>query len=309
MRYSGHETFACRYAWLPKAFRALDADPSILGDEERAMVALGVGKNMVRSIRFWVEVMGVAAAPLRGRTLEPTAFGRAIFGADGYDQYLEDVRTVWLLHWNLSTQADDPVFAWRYLLNHWPHADLSRSEVLKAFQRESEKAGLSHSEVTLAQHVDVFLHSYLPSRGTTALEDSIDGPLVDLAFLQYVGDRQAGGSSRREPVYAFRREAKPEITPEVFEYCLHDFWQQWRPAEATLTYRDVALAPCSVGQIFKLPEEDVRTRLEAYANPGSDAPFVYRTSAVQGMVTRSDTCPGTTIDLLDAVYVPTVRNA
>ncbi len=52
MRFSGHESFVCRYAWLPKAFRAIVQDPAAFRDEEQAMVSLGVGKNMVRSIRF-----------------------------------------------------------------------------------------------------------------------------------------------------------------------------------------------------------------------------------------------------------------
>ena len=51
-RFSGHESFACRYAWLPKAYRALRNDPLIFSDEPRAMVELGLGKNMVRSLRF-----------------------------------------------------------------------------------------------------------------------------------------------------------------------------------------------------------------------------------------------------------------
>src|SRR5262249_6266074 len=161
----------------PKAYRALCADSSILTDEERAMVELGVGKNMVRSIRFWVEVMNVAAQQEQSRALEPTAFAHAIFADDiGFDPFLEDLRTLWLLHWHLSTNAEAPVFAWRYLLNHWPHAELTRSDALVAFRRESENAGASHSDVTLAQHLDVFLHTYLPSRGAVSAEDSIDGP-------------------------------------------------------------------------------------------------------------------------------------
>jgi epsilon-lactone hydrolase len=54
MKFSGHETFACRYAWLPKALQAVESNPRIFSDEDQAMVELGVGKNMVRSIRFWV---------------------------------------------------------------------------------------------------------------------------------------------------------------------------------------------------------------------------------------------------------------
>jgi hypothetical protein len=72
-RFSGHESFACRYAWLPKAYRELATDPDALADEDRAMVRLGVGKNMVRSIRFWVEVMGVAE-PTSGRSFDLTQF-------------------------------------------------------------------------------------------------------------------------------------------------------------------------------------------------------------------------------------------
>jgi hypothetical protein len=45
-RISGHETFPCRYTWLPKAVRGLDADSRLFADEERAMVDLGVGKNV-----------------------------------------------------------------------------------------------------------------------------------------------------------------------------------------------------------------------------------------------------------------------
>lgn len=299
LRFSGHESFACRYAWLPKAYRALADDPTALADDERAMVELGVGKNMVRSIRFWIDVMGVAT-PQRGRVLNITPFGRAIFAVGGHDPYLEDVRTLWLLHWNLSSHVDDGVFAWRYLLNQWPHAEVTRSEALTAFGRESGRLGSQHSEVTLGQHFDVFLHTYVPSRTvTTALEDSLDCPLVDLGLLQYAGDRRVGGTGRREAVYAFNRGSKPEITTPLFEYCLHDFWRRWHPTELTLTIRDVAVSLCSVGQVFKLPEDDVRARLEVYATSNQKLSFSYRPSAVQGLITRRDRRG---YDFLAAIY-------
>jgi len=57
-RFSGHETFPCRYAWLPKAYGALADSPTAFADEEEAMITLGVGKNMVRAIRFWVQRRG-----------------------------------------------------------------------------------------------------------------------------------------------------------------------------------------------------------------------------------------------------------
>ena len=59
MRYSGHEWFPCRYAWLPKAVRALADDPGALRDTEGAVERLGIGKNMVRALVFWATAMGV----------------------------------------------------------------------------------------------------------------------------------------------------------------------------------------------------------------------------------------------------------
>jgi hypothetical protein len=298
MRFSCHESFACRYAWLPKAYREIIKDPAAFADEEQAMVHLGVGKNMVKSIRFWVEVMGVAT-PGTSRTLLPTSFGQAIFASDGFDPFLEDTRTLWLLHWNVATRTD-PLFAWHFLLYNWPFGELTRSEALDALVREARRLDVSHSEVTLGIHLDVFFHTYIPSRIAKAgLEQSLDSPLAELELFQKVGERRADGSGRREPVYAFRREAKPEVTMALFEYCLNDYWRRHRINEATLAYRDVATAPCSIGQVFKLPEDDVRGRLDTYTLPGSTVPFKYQPSAVQGLVFRRDKGGH---DFLRAVY-------
>lgn len=286
-RFSGHESFACRYAWLPKAYRALRADPLIFSDEPRAMVELGLGKNMVRSLRFWVEVAGLAEAdPERGRGLRTTAFGDALLDEGGADRYLEDRRTLWLLHWKLSSRSEGALFAWDFLFSRWPYPELTRTEALSAFMRESEKRGHDHSQVTLGQHLDVFLHSYLGARsGKTALEDSLDGPLVELELLQLLGERKGEGG-RFEPVYGFRREPKPEITAALFDYCVVDFWQRNHPGENSLTLRDIAMAPGSPGQVFKLPEDDVRARLEAH-DRSYPAPYTYQPSAVQGLLFRT----------------------
>lgn len=288
MRFSGHESFSCRFAWLPKAYRALASNPATFGDVEQAMVILGVGKNMVRSIRFWVEVMGVAT-PQRDRTFMTTQFGDAVFGDTGFDPFLEDVRTLWLLHWNLASRIEDPLFAWDLLLNKWPFAELTRSEALAAFERESRRLNTSHSSVTLGQHLDVFLHTYVSTPGSAGTrEESLDCPLTELELLQSVGERPVGSSGRREPVFSFRREAKPEITTGLFEYCLHDYWQRRHPGEATLTYRDVAISAGGIGQLFKLPEDDLRARLDLYAAPDEGRPFKYQPSAVQGLLSRGE---------------------
>jgi hypothetical protein len=297
-RFSGHETFACRYAWLPKAYRELADDPDAFADEDRAMVRLGVGKNMVRSIRFWIEVMGIVE-PVAGRSFELTPFGRAVLAEDGFDPYLEDARTLWLLHWNVATNRN-PLFAWEFLLFRWPFGELTRSEAFTALRREARRLSATHSDVTLGIHLDVFLHTYIAARAVKGTaEQALDSPLAELELLHQVGERRAEDTGRREPSYAFRREPKPEVTKAVFEYCLDDCWRRYKQNDATITFRDVAMTPRSVGQVFKLPEEDVRSRLDAYVMADSVAPFRYQPSAVQGLVFRRDY---DTRNLLAAVY-------
>lgn len=298
-KFSGHETFPLRYSWLPKAYKALLNNPHLFGDEEDAMLVLGVGKNMVRAIRFWVRVTGIAETG-PGNQLVITTLGHSVLGSNGYDPYLEDIKTLWLIHWNISTLSDGPLFAWDYLFNHWHHPDISRSEVVKAFQREVEKMERKLSTVTLEQHLDVFLHTYVPTRSRKGeiLEDSLDSPLVELNLIEPSGERETEQKARRETVYTFRWSAKPEISANLFIWCLKDYWDRHRNAEGSLQFRDVAISPGSPGQIFKLPEEDIRRRLETIDND-SNSYFHYVESAAQPRVIRSTEAH---VDWLAAIY-------
>lgn len=297
-RFSGHETFPFRYAWLPKAYRALSKDPMALADEEQAMVTLGVGKNMVRATRFWVQAVGVAASE-RGRGLAITGFGEAILSEDGLDPYLEDLRTLWLIHWRLSTNSKEPLFAWDFMLSRWQQPEITRSAAVSVFQQEAERLDKRLSAVTLEQHFNVFLHTYFPTGSPkgSIREENLDCPLIELELIQEVGEKKNEGG-RREPVYAFRLEEKPEIPGELFAYLVDDFWTNHRAAEKTLTLRDVSLSPRSPGQVLKLPEWAVQHRLEAIEKDSKGA-LSYTESAALQQITRNRPIPK---DFLWTVY-------
>lgn len=288
-RFSGHETFPCRYAWLPKAFSAIENDRNAFADEENAMIRLGVGKNMVRAIRFWMVEMSIANKRQDG--YEPTEFAAKVLNRKkGIDPFLQDIRTLWLLHWKLSTHGiEEPLFAWDFLINQWQSPEISRSSALLAFRRAADREDRPPSDITLEQHFDTFLHTYVPTRSRKGKiqEDNLDCPLVELEFITLVGERRIDGTGKRESIYAFRLEDKPDITPELFAYALDDYWLKRRGAERTLTFKDVAFGHGSPGQVFKLPESAVRQRLEAISSDSS-GPFRYQESSTQQQVTRRE---------------------
>ena len=302
-RYSGHETFPCRYTWLPKAVRGLTTNNQLFSDEDAAMVALGVGKNMVRSIRFWADAAEIAANRIKEPGLDVSEFGRMIFGARGHDQFLEDIRTLWLIHWKFSTNVDQPLFAWHYLLNFWHRPDFSRNEALTTLSQEAQRLGKKLSAVTLDHHFTTFLHTYVPTRGKKGevQEDNLDCPLTELDLIQKVGERTHADSNRRESIYAFRMEEKPEISQELFIYSLDDYWSKWHKHEKTLSFREVAVGEGSPGQVFKLPEQAVRERLELIENV-SGGLFVYQESAAIQQVIRHKQHPQR--ELLENIYQP-----
>ena len=87
--FSGHETFPFRYPWLKKGLDAVLEDPGVFQRDD-ALTTLGVGKNMVRSIRHWCLTAGILAEGRQGAgVLSPTELGTLLLADDGLDPYLE----------------------------------------------------------------------------------------------------------------------------------------------------------------------------------------------------------------------------
>ena len=266
-RFSGHDSFVCRYSWIPKAVNAIQDDPSIFADEEKAIIAMGVGKNMVKSMKFWAEVMGIIQPASQSKNAL-TDFGKIIFdcstGHHGCDPYLEDIRTLWLLHWKLSSHVENPVFAWDYMMNKWHTPEICLSKVIPIYIEEAAKLSRDISADTIKDHFSIFLHTYVQGRTheDAILEDSLDSPLIELNLIRKAGERIVENTGKRELVYAFNKEEKPDITPALFLYALLDFKERRLPNSQKLSFNQIANGHGSPGQIFKLPESSIRERLE-----------------------------------------------
>ncbi len=279
-RYSGHETFACRFGWLPKAVRLIEQDATALASDEEAIIQLGLGKNMVKSLRFWLDAFDVAEAKGGSWRLRP--FGAAMLGASGFDPFIERTETQWLLHWAVTARSASPLSAWRLVFHRRMRADFTRTELVAELKRESAREGDDLSEVTLGQHVDALLHTYLPTHALAAPEDVLDGPLVDLRLIRSDGRRRAG-ASRAEPVHSLAKVPAGRIGAPVLDYAIESFWAERRAGERTVTFRDLAHAEGSPGATLRIAEDDLREHLERSAGR-----YLYRPSGDSGAISRAD---------------------
>lgn len=267
-RFSGHQTFPLRIAWLPKAIREIASGHDPLMNIDEGIVSLGLGKNMVEALRCWIEAFQIASKGDSGWVLSP--IGNLVFApTTGLDPFLEDHSSNWLLHWLISTNTQAPFFAWECLFNRWPTAEFSTSSVVEAFRRESEQNQRAASVVTLKQHWEVFLHSYRPPRGTRG-EDHLDSALSVLGLIQEAGERQ-NVAGKWETLYMFDTGPKTAIPQQLFAFFIHDWWNRDFASEQTVALRELIVGNHSPGRILRMAESEILQRVSDLARTQTNA--------------------------------------
>jgi hypothetical protein len=254
--FSGHETFPFRYPWLKKGFDAVGENPRVFLDDN-ATTILGVGKNMVRSIRHWC----LAARVLTDRdggggTLGATNLGTLLFADDGLDPYLEDPATLWLLHWQIASNRARAT-TWFWAFSHFHEPAFTREALTSALHKWTQTlSGKKVAESSLKRDVEVFLRTYVPSRQgrREVTEDSLDCPVVELGLITQPG----GGQT-----YQFRRGFQRGLPDGILVYAVLNFWDNFSPTAETLALHDLARQPGSPGRLFKIDESSVAERLES----------------------------------------------
>jgi hypothetical protein len=269
-RFSGHQTFPLRIAWLPKAIGEISSGKDPLTNIDEGIVSLGLGKNMVEALRCWIEAFQIASKDEAGWVLSP--IGELVFDPhSGLDPFLEDHSSNWLLHWLISTNNRAPFFAWECLFNRWPTAEFSCSAVVEAFRKEVEQNQRVASLVTLKQHWEVFIHSYRPPRGARG-EDHLDSALSVLGLIQEAGERQ-NSSGKWETLYAFDTGPKTAIPQQLFSFFIHDWWNRDFASEQTVALRDLVAGSRGPGRILRMTESEIMQRV---ANLAETQPKIFR---------------------------------
>lgn len=281
--FSGHETFPFRYGWLKKGVDAVGKQDSIFSDDE-AMTVLGVGKNMVRSIRHWClatqVIEEVRKKEGRGWGLSVSTFGRLLFAQQGFDPYLEDTRTLWLLHWQLaSTPNRATTWYWAFSCIH--EMEFTKDSLTNSLERWIAASALKQvSAATLQRDIDCFLHTYVSPRlnGPAVPEDSLDCPLAELRLIRQSDDSSA---------YWFNRGPQSTLPDTVVLYAVLDWWARGADHLKSLSLYDVAHRAGSPGRVLKLDEDSLVSRLEKFEEL-TDGRIVYdETAGLKQLFRRS----------------------
>ena len=203
--FSGHESFPCKTLWLKKGY-----DFVVAGDDfnsPEAVIGLGVGKNMVASIRFWLRVFGVTEND------KPTVLADYLFNdQNGKDKFLEDIATLWLLHFNLVFLEEATLYNMFFCGVQRERTHFEREQVLtyvKMRMVEANKMTLFNAN-TVKKDIGVLLQNYTLPRKAQSNED-FSTLLIDLDLICQSSEGKG---------YYFNVDGKRKVTKEIFLYGL-----------------------------------------------------------------------------------------
>lgn len=271
-QFSGHETFPLKYGWLKKAVDAVLSREDSIGNRsiflsDDAIGRFGVGKNMVAAIRFWAEAASVITSADSKGQITVTPLGRAMFGVDGWDPYMESPISAWVVHWNLSGCPGRTTWFW--VFSHLPVVNFDREFLLNSLLVTAKEAGWHKvSEPTVKRDVDCFIRSYCPKPKTTksSHERDLESPLVELGLIRPTGKKDG---------FRMVNGTKKTLGPGVFLYALMDFWNRYASGAVarrnTLSFEAIAHEPGSPGRVFLLDDGDLIDRLSQLEETTSGA--------------------------------------
>ncbi|MEJ5223071.1 MAG: DUF4007 family protein [Anaerolineales bacterium] len=258
--FGGHEKFVFRHGWLKKGVDAILKSGGLVFAQDQALIELGVGKNMVRSIRHWCLATGVAREIEFGggnaRPLAPTRLGEKLLGEGGWDPYLEDIGSLWLLHWQLVTNLERG-YLWHLLFSVYIEPEFTRSNMLKFLTSQLNLHGIRTTEGAVERELEICLRTYFPAKTKLGAisEETLDCPLAELDIVRLATD---------DNVYRFNIGPKVSLPVGVFGYGLLMFLEQAAQNRRTVGIDELIYTHGSPGQVSKLDENTVIAYVEAF---------------------------------------------
>lgn len=200
MRFRAHETFFIRKGWLYKGMKNVIHDRTVfMGDNGNPMDILGIGANMVKSLRYWLQAVGLTIEPTSGKKYQEfTPFGTIIHNND---KYIEEIGTLWLLHYKLATNEADAT-AWYYFFNEFNRNEFNRDDFVKQLNTYILLNESEVSERSLDDDFNCIINTYVPrsksNPGKVHPENNIDCPLGELSLVD-IANKKAKTYKKSNP--------------------------------------------------------------------------------------------------------------
>ena len=203
--FSGHESFPCRMLWPTKGYDYVVGGNNF--NDPDSVVLLGVGKNMVSSIRYWLKALGLFEQD------NATDIANFLFDSEhGKDRYIESLGTLWLLHFLLVVTQEATLYNIMFLRYQKERKVFDKEQVLNFVKRlmtEDDKQKQFNAN-TIGKDFNVLTQNYVQPSKPKSYED-YSSLLIDLNIIRY---------DQSDKMFAFNIEGKRTVPLEIFLYAV-----------------------------------------------------------------------------------------
>lgn len=262
MKFRGHETFFIRKGWLSKGLRAVQEEPDVFISQESPMDKLGLGSNMVKSLRYWLQAVQLTNEEKtngRKRTQKLTELGEIIYNND---RYFDEIGTLWALHYQLANNRKLAT-SWYYFFNEFKMKSFSQSDFARLLTTwAQESLGSAPAPRSLSDDFNCVLGTYISrdklQTGKVSPENNIDCPFGELELVDV--------DNERNKTYR-KRQANLDLLPPLLGlYALISFVGPSAQGKE-IPLDDILNRPGSPGKAFNLDTFsllDLMRKLEAF---------------------------------------------
>ena len=242
MKFRAHDTFFIRKGWLSKGMKCVKAKNDVfVSKEENPMDVLGIGSNMVKALRYWLQTVELTVEPKSGKRVQSfTELGNSVYTND---RYIEELGTLLLLQYKLATNLNNAT-AWYFFFNEFNVSEFGRDDFVEALQKYIKMSN-EGSEVAVRSLNDDFnciINTYLPkhktSSGKVSPENNIDCPFGELGLVDVL--------SKTKKTYRKTTPQASMISPWVAFAVISD----QAKGKTEISLNELLNAPCNIGKVL-----------------------------------------------------------
>lgn len=247
MKFRAHDTFFIRKGWISKGMRYVKNTNGevFISKSDNPMDVLGIGSNMVKALRYWLQTIGVTKEPKSGkRNQQFTEFGELVYR---YDKYIEELGTLYLLHYKLATN-EELATSWYFFFNEFSLSDFTRDDFVAQL---SNYIRMNDEEANVAQRsleddftciINTYVPRYKSVPSKVSAESNIDCPLGELGFVDILK------KERKNVLYKKTVPSASTINPWVLLAVIHAN----SGGRTEIGLNELLTAKKNIGRIFNL---------------------------------------------------------
>lgn len=253
MQFSGHESFVCKHLWLRKGYDYVINNKSF--NDEAAVIELGVGKNMVSSISYWLKAFGIVDGQ------DELSVGDFLFNrVNGKDPFIESIASIWLLHYSLIKTNKASIYSLFFNDFRKGRADFTKAQLLNYIKRIlDDDSSKNFNENTIMSDISVFVRNYLkPTYKETKIdiEEDFSSLMIDLDLMKTYKSENFEG--KIVDWYQVENRIQTELPAALVLFAILDNKNYGK----SIPFKELLVGYNSPGAIFVLNEEGLYNKIE-----------------------------------------------